>query len=94
MRLRLDAEGFVFEGGPMRGVKRLEWRDIETFFVWEGARDTKVVAYRYLPGRGPAGPIQRTAHALGADGTLALGWPMSPDALADLLNRYRMRATT
>ncbi len=92
-RLCLDAEGLLFEGGPTRGTKRFLWRDIETFFVWEAGRGTKLVACRYLPGRGPGGAIQRMAYTLGADGTLATGWPMPADELVDLLNRYRSHAS-
>lgn len=87
--LRLDADGFTLDGGFVRAPRRVLWRDIDRFFVRHGPRGVKLVGYNYRPGRAPPSRLAGVARQLGADGGLPKAWPLSPEALVDLLNDYR-----
>lgn len=89
--LRLDAQGFVLEGGLVRTPKRIAWADIDRFFVVNAPRGGELILFSYLPGRAPPSRLGRLIHPYGADGGLPKNWTLSPKALVALLNDYRAK---
>ena len=91
--LRLDAQGFVLDGGLVRKPKRIAWADIDRFFVYRAPRGGKLIGYNYLPGRAPPSRLVGLNRAFGAEGGLPRNWTLSPEALVTLLNDYRARSS-
>lgn len=69
----------------------IRWLDIQRFEVFS-IRSSKQAGYTYKPGRRPDTVLQNMASGLGLDGGFANSWPMKPEALAALLERYRLTA--
>jgi hypothetical protein len=91
LRLLLDEEGFTLKGGFIRSPKRVLWRDVDHFFVFEYSIpaplpvSVKRIAYNYKPGL-------RKPHLVGDpfDGKLPNLWPKGPEDMVDELNAYRL----
>jgi len=91
-RLVLDHEGFTILGGFVRSPKKIQWRDIDGFFVYRLPRGGKMIGFNYKAGASPRPRLARFNRAFGAEGALPKGWPQSPEALAAQLNAYRAQA--
>lgn len=91
-RLLLDRQGFTLVGGLIRTPKTVAWRDIEPFFVYRLPRGGKMIGYNYREGVREVSAMARLGRALGAEGALPKGWPMSPEKMVVELNGYRERA--
>jgi hypothetical protein len=91
LHLLLDEEGFTLKGGFIRSPKRVLWRDVDHFFVFEYSIpaplpvSVKRIAYNYKPGL-------RKPHLVGDpfDGKLPNLWPKGPEDMVDELNAYRL----
>jgi hypothetical protein len=86
-RVILRADEFTIDIFPHK-PRRILWRDIDAFLVWQPAR-TKVVSYRYVAGKGPQTRLARINRSFGYDGSLPTGLPMQAEALLALLNEYK-----
>ena len=91
-RLVLDDEGFTILGGFVRSPKKIQWRDIDGFFVCRLPRGGKMIGFNYRAGASPRRRLARFNRAFGAEAALPRGWPQSPEALAAQLNAYRAQA--
>src|SRR5438270_646838 len=92
-RLTLDQEGFSVSGGLARSPKKIPWRNIEPFFLYQLPRGGKMIAFNFKPGAEVHRTLLMKLNAkLGADGSLPRLWPGSPHNLVDELNAYRERA--
>ena len=92
-RLTLDKEGFAVSGGLARWPKKIPWRSIEPFFLYQLPRGGKVIAFIFQAGADVHRTLLMKLNAkLGADGSLPRLWPGSPDDLVDELNAYRQGA--
>jgi hypothetical protein len=92
-QLILDPEGFTVRGGLVRSPKRIAWRSIDPFFLYQLPRGGKMIAYNFRPGAGPDPTLLRKLNRrLGADGSLPRLWPGSPSRFVEELNAYREQA--
>lgn len=90
VRLVLTARGFEYTGN-LGAQRKVAWHDIEPLFVWQMGR-SKIVAYKFLPGRRPDVLAYRVNQGFGMDGSLPTNLGMPKDALAALMNTYRSEA--
>jgi hypothetical protein len=90
--LTLDADDFTMAGGLQRAPMRILWSDIDSFSVYRLPRGGKMIGVRYRAGRGPQGMLARALRAVGPGGALPTGWALSPDAVVERLNAWRVRA--
>lgn len=92
-RLRLNESGLIIDSSFSR-PKVVRWSDVEGFYVWKVV-SAKFPAFRYTEQHGPDGPIGRALHdRAGVDRALAAPWPLDPDVLVNVLNRYRQHYGT
>jgi hypothetical protein len=88
-RLTLSPAGFLLER-VFRRPRFIAWTDLDSVFVWT-YRGTRLVAYRFRPGRSPADAITRFNQSLGIDGGLPGGWRLGTDALLARLHSWQER---
>ena len=101
-RLVLDADGFTLLGGLVRKPKKVPWRDIEPFFVYEiggpylfPGIGRKAIGYNLRPEARANSVLSNVSRRFGADGALPPHlWPGSPDKMVEELNDYRSTALT
>jgi hypothetical protein len=79
--------------GALRSLPKVPWQDVEPFFLWR-YRSTVAAAYRFLPGRRPAGDIFATmnrAVAGNLDGVVSSLFGVPAETMLAILNEYRAR---
>src|SRR6185437_2759355 len=94
-RLTLDAEGFSLSGGLMlpSRVKKIAWRDVKEFFVWQSGRGNKMIGLNFEPGASERTRFARLSRsAFGADGALPGLWLGGVENVVRELNNYREHA--
>jgi hypothetical protein len=79
-RLTLSKTGFELETA-LRRPRRVDWADLDSVFIWT-YRSTRLVAYRYKPGRVPDGVMTQMSQSIASvDGSLGGGWRVGPEVL-------------
>ena len=92
-RLSLDQEGFTLAGGFTRRPKKIAWRSIEPFFIYQLPRGGKMIGFNFKPEAKTQRTLLRKLNSrLGAEDALPKLWPGSPDQLVKELNAYREQA--
>jgi hypothetical protein len=89
-RLVLTPQGFSISR-PLREPRSLRWSDIEEPYIFQ-VRSTRVVSYRYRPGREPSDILTRMNASLGAPGSFGGYWRIGPEELLELALRYHRAA--
>jgi hypothetical protein len=88
-RLRLSAHGFTF--GSMRRVSTYRWADVEAFFPCRFARRTWV-CFTFSPLYSGERRVRSINQRFGGfDRYLPLDYTMRPEALAQLLEKWRVK---
>ena len=93
--LTVDGEGFILSGGltlPSR-IKKIPWRDVQEFFVYQTGRGNKLIGINFKPGASEhTGYARFSQKAFGADGGLPGYWSDGCESVVQELNEYRERA--
>jgi hypothetical protein len=92
-KLVIDQNGFTLAGGLVWSPKKIEWRDVDKFFVVSVRRGVSMIGFNYADTyvERPRGTAfsQRIA---GCDGSIPGVWSGPKTAVVDRLNGYRQQA--
>jgi hypothetical protein len=92
-RLVIDKSGFTLAGGLIRSPRKVEWQDLEGFFVVHVAHGAKLIGFNYSNNAvGRRRGTEFSRRVAGCDGAIPGVWPGGEAAVVDQLNGYLTRA--